>query len=165
MAGQAKEQVQAQAGQLAARASGQVHGQIDTRSSQAADQIAPFAQALHRAGAHLQQEGNDSAGRAAHRLGDRLEHLCGYLRDSRSDRFLGDLESFARRRPWVAGGLGTAVGFMGARFLKASSEGRYSASGRTSGRPDLDWPMARDAEAPVSAHVPAAFPADDPGGL
>src|SRR5689334_25380503 len=80
----AKEQVQAQAGQLAARAAGQVRGQIDSRSTQAAEQIIPFADALHGAGEHLEREGYDAPGRAARRLAGQIEHLSGYLQIGRA---------------------------------------------------------------------------------
>lgn len=163
LAGQAKEQVQAQAEQVAARASGQVRSQIDTRSTHAAEQIAPVAHALHTAGAQLQGEGNDGAGRAAHRLADQMERLGSYLRESQADRLLNDLEEFTRKRPWVAGGIGAAVGFMAARFLKASSESRYT-TGRASGRRDLDWPLTREAETTVTA-PPTGYRTDIAGGV
>jgi hypothetical protein len=129
-----------------ARASDKVRGQLDTRSTEMADQIAPFAQALHKAGDHLVSQGNGTGGKAAHRAGEQMEQLASYLRSSGSDRFLGDIEGFARQRPWAAGGLGVVAGFMAARFLKASSESRYTSAQR---------PLHRDLEAPAplpSAH-------------
>jgi len=44
------------------------------------------------------------------------------------ERLLADVERFARRKPWMAGAIGTSIGFMASRFLKASSEGRYQSS-------------------------------------
>jgi hypothetical protein len=67
-----------------------------------------------------------------------VQRLGGYLEESDADRILGDVEDFARRQPWavVAGGL--ALGFMAARFMKASSSERYqqrlgSSSGSSAG--------------------------------
>ena len=37
-----------------------------------------------------------------------------------------DVEDFARRRPWMLAGLGMLGGVAAARFVKASSEQRYS---------------------------------------
>jgi hypothetical protein len=153
---QVKEQVEEKAGEVKARASDQVRGQLDTRSTEMADQITPFWQALHKAGDHLASQGNASGAKAAHRAGDQVEQLASYLRSSGSDRFLGDLEGFARQRPWVAGGIGVVAGFMAARFLKASSESRYTSAQRPhDSDPASDLPPHRELEAPAplpSAH-------------
>lgn len=150
----AKEQAQQRAEEVKARASDRVRGQLDTRSTEMAEQIAPFAQALHTAGDQLESQGSSGA-KAAHRAGDQVEQLAGYLRSSGSDRLLGDVEGFARQRPWAAGGIGVVAGFMAARFLKASSERRYSSYDNGSAR---DLPLQRDTEAPAplpSAHSDA----------
>lgn len=153
VAGEAKEQVQEKAEEVKARVSDQVRGQLDTRSTEVADRMTPFVQALHKAGNHLEGQGNASGGRAAHRLGDQMEQLAEYLRGSGSDRFLGDMESFARERPWAAGGIGLAAGFMAARFMKASSASRYdSVRGSYATGPARDLPLHRD----TAAALPAA---------
>jgi hypothetical protein len=153
---QVKEQAQQKAEEVKAGASDKVRGQLDTRSTEMADQIAPFAQALHKAGDHLVSQGNGAGGKAAHRAGDQVEQLASYLRGSGSDRFLGDIEGFARQRPWAAGGIGVVAGFMAARFLKASSESRYTSAQRPyDTNPASDLPLHRDLEAPAplpSAH-------------
>jgi ElaB/YqjD/DUF883 family membrane-anchored ribosome-binding protein len=152
---QVKEQAQEKAEEVKAQAAGRMRGQLDTRSTEMADQIAPFAQALHQAGDHLVGQGNESGGKAAHRAGDQVEQLSSYLRSSGSDRFLGDIEGFARQRPWAAGGIGVVAGFMAARFLKASSESRYTSSQRPyESDPASDLPLHRDLEAP--APLPSA---------
>lgn len=154
VAGQAMEQAQQTAEQVKARASDRVRGQLDTRSTEMADQISPFAQALHKAGDHLAGEGNASGGKAAHRAGEQVEQLADYLRSSGSDRFLGDVEGFARRRPWAAGGIGVVAGFMAARFLKASSESRYGGMQSYDNGAARDLPLRRDVEA--AAPLPSA---------
>ena len=151
-----KKQAQQKAEEVKERASGRIRGQLDTRSTEMADQIAPFSQALHKAGDHLVSQGNDSGSKVAHRAADQVEQLTSYLRSSDSDRFLGDIETFARQRPWAAGGIGVVAGFMAARFLKASSESRYTSAQRPSNNdPSSDLPLHRDLEAPAplpSAH-------------
>jgi hypothetical protein len=152
---QVKEQAQQKAEEAKARASDKVRGQLDTRSTEMADQIAPFAQALHKAGDHLVSEGNATGGKAAHRAGDRAEQLASYLRRSGPDRLLGDIEGFARQRPGAAAGIGVVAGFMAARFLRASSESRYTSAQRPYDDPASDLPLHRDLEAPAplpSAH-------------
>jgi len=153
---QVKEQAQQKAEEAKARVSDKVRAQLDTRSTEMAGQIAPFAQALHQAGDHLVSQGNEAGGKAAHRAGDQVEQLASYLRSSGSDRFLGDIEGFARHRPWAAGGIGVVAGFMAARFLKASSESRYTSAQRPYDHdPGSDLPLHRDLEGPAplpSAH-------------
>jgi hypothetical protein len=149
VAGQAKEQAQQKAEEVKARASGRLRGQLDTRSNEMAEQITPFAQALHKAGDHLASQENFSGSKLAHRAGDQVEELAGYLRNSGSDRFLGDVEGFGRQRPWAAGGIGVVAGFMAARFLKASSESRYSATQQSFDGAARDLPLHRDPATPA----------------
>lgn len=120
-------------------AANRVRSEVDTRSTQLADELTPYTEALHRAGQHLESQGSTTGGPAASRLADRIQQLSDYLRRSDADRFVGDVESFARARPWAAGGIGFAIGFLGARFVKASSETRYSAS-----RPPLEHHAVSD---------------------
>jgi hypothetical protein len=48
------------------------------------------------------------------------------LREKDSDALLADVEDFARRQPWAVGAGALVLGFVGSRFLKASSGRRYS---------------------------------------
>lgn len=127
-------------------ASNRVQTELDTRSTQVADQITPYAEALRRAGNHLDGQGSTAGGRVTGQAADQIERLSDYLRRSDGQRFLRDIESFARRRPWVAGGIGAALGFMGARFLKASAETRYSSTQRplATEMPMSDMPLYRE---------------------
>lgn len=139
---QAKEQVQQKADEMKGQAGRRVREQLDTRSTAAGAQAASLATALHKAAQQLEQDGNTGGARAAHQAAHHVDRLAGYLTDSSSDRLLADLERFGRTRPWAAGAVGAALGFVGARFLKASSESRYDASART--RRDADLPIRRD---------------------
>jgi len=142
VAAQAKEQVQQKTEEVKGKASDRVREQLDTRSTQVGNQTASFSEALRRAGEHLQSQGNDAGAKAAHRAAEQVERLGGYLTNSSSDRFLGDLEKFGRQRPWAAGAIGVVVGFVGARFLKASSEMRYAGCLGTSS--DADTEITRE---------------------
>jgi len=145
VAAQAKEQVQARAGEVKGKASARVREQLDTRSTQMGEQVGSFGEALRKAAEHLQGQGNESGARAAHQAAHQAERLGGYLTNSSSDRFLGDVERFGRQRPWVAGAIGAALGFVGARFVKASSERRYDASYQA--HRDADLPLGRERDA------------------
>ena len=140
LASQAKERAQ----DLQGRATRQVRSQIDTHSTRIGDHVSSFGHALRAAGDRLDSEGNSSGSDAANRAAEQADRLASYLRDSDSDRLLADAERFARMRPWAAGGLGLVAGFVAARFLKASSEGRYA--GAQSARRDADLPLRREAD-------------------
>src|SRR3954451_12429121 len=121
----AQEQVQEKAQDVQQQASHRLRQQVDERSTQVGEQATALAGALRRAGEQLEQDGNDQPARLVRQASQQLERVGGYLCDADADQILGRVEGFARSRPWVAGGIGALAGFMGSRFLKASSGGRY----------------------------------------
>jgi len=137
IAAQAKEQVQQTAGDVKQKASDQMRQQLNVRSTELGGQADGYARALDAAAERLQQDGDEAGARAAHQAREQVQRLSGYLIEADADRFIGDLEAFSRRRPWAAAALGFASGFVAARFLKASAEGRYQGSRppRELGRP------------------------------
>jgi ElaB/YqjD/DUF883 family membrane-anchored ribosome-binding protein len=145
VAAQAKEQVQQKTDEVKGKASERVRTQLDSQSTSLGEQVIPVSQALRKAGEHLQGEGNSGGAKAAHRAADQLDQLAGYLKSSNSDRFLRDLERFGRKQPWAAGGIGAALGFVAARFVKASSEGRYETTRQS--QFDANMPISRDGDA------------------
>lgn len=124
VAGQAQEKAQEAAGQ----AQGKLREQVDQRSTQAGEQVASTAQDVRTVGEELRKQGKDKPAQLADQAAERAERLGSYLKESDADRILGDVEDFGRKQPLaiVAGGL--ALGFLGSRFLKASSQKRYEAS-------------------------------------
>jgi len=143
VAAQAKEQVQERAEEAKGKAVDRVREQLDTRSTQLGQQVTSLGKALRKAAQHLEGDGNQSGAKVAHQAAGQVERLGGYLTNSDSNRFLDDLERFGRERPWAAGAISAAVGFVGARFLKASSETRYATSYRAR-QEDADLPLSRE---------------------
>jgi ElaB/YqjD/DUF883 family membrane-anchored ribosome-binding protein len=141
IASEATEKVQKKAQDVKGQASERARGELDRRSTQLGEQVTSVVQALRRTGEQLHGEGNQTGARAAHTVAAHAERVGGYLTDSDADRFLADAEAFGRRRPWLAAGGGAAVGFVVARFLRASAEGRYRSS-RQAGI-DSDEPLSR----------------------
>jgi ElaB/YqjD/DUF883 family membrane-anchored ribosome-binding protein len=121
VAGQAQEKAQQAAGQ----ATGKVRAAVDQRSTQAGERVASAAQDARSVGEELRRQGKDQPARLADQAAERAERLGTYLKESDADRILRDVEDYGRKQPWaiVAGGL--ALGFLGSRFLKASSRKRY----------------------------------------
>ena len=129
---QAKERVQEtaqQVGQKAQEVRGQagerVRKELDTRSTQAGEQVSTTAEAIRRLGEQLRKDGNHGVANYADQVAERVERLGSYLSQSNADRVLHDVESFARRQPWLVAFGGAAAGFLASRFVKASSANRY----------------------------------------
>lgn len=100
--------------------------QVDERTTQIGEQIGSVAQDLRNVGDQLRQSG--SVGLAAGYVdqgADFVDRLGQYLRDADSERLIGDLESYARKQPWLIAGGALVLGFAASRFLKTSSARRY----------------------------------------
>jgi hypothetical protein len=145
LASRAQQQVQEKAHDLKGQASRNVRSQLDERSTDFGEQVHSLGVALRRAGEQLADDGKTMPADAARRAADGVERLGRYLRDGDADVFLNDLEQFGRKRPWISGGIGMALGFAASRFLKASSDRRYNRA--QSARSDLDAPLTRSGAA------------------
>jgi uncharacterized protein YjbJ (UPF0337 family) len=121
-----KEQAQEKLQEASGQARDRVREQVDQRSTQAGERVTSAAQDARSVGEELRRQGKDQPARLADQAADRAEKLGSYLQESDADRILRDVEELGRKQPWavVAGGL--ALGFVASRFLKASSERRYS---------------------------------------
>jgi len=128
---QAKEEVQQvteRAHDVAGNAQVKLRDQIDTRSTQAGEQVAATAMALRSGADELYRQGNESAGDAAQRAAAQAERLGSYLKSADADRIFADAEDIARRNSWAVVIGGVVAGAAAARFLKASSSRRYESS-------------------------------------
>lgn len=141
VASQAIEKVQEQTLNMREQARDKARAQLDTHSTTAGEQVGQVATALRRTGDQLDGEGNSTGAKVVQKAADKAEAVGSYLRDSDADRFLNDVESFARRRPWAAAGVGAVLGLVASRFLKASSENRYDSTRRSA--LDSSYPMTR----------------------
>jgi hypothetical protein len=119
--------VQERGSELREQGSARLREQFDQRSTEVGSQVRSVAEALLRSGNDLGAEGNGGAAELTGQAADRLERLGSYLEQKTGDDFMRDVEGFARRRPWMLAGLGLLAGVAAARFMKASSERRYSA--------------------------------------
>jgi len=128
---QAKEQVQQvteRAHDVAGNAQLKIRDQIDTRSTQAGEQVVATAMALRSGADELYRQGNESAGDAAKRAAAQAERLGSYLKSADADQILADVEDVASRNSWAVVVGGVVAGAAAARFLKASSSRRYASS-------------------------------------
>lgn len=121
---QAKEKAQAAAGEARNR----LAVQVDTRSTQAGEQLRSTAGDVRSVGEELRKQGKDKPAELADRAAERVERLGGYLHKSDGDRILRDVEEFGRNNAWAVVGGGLALGIVAGRLLKASSSRRYEES-------------------------------------
>ena len=121
----AQEQVSAKAHELGGEASSQVREQLDQRSTQAGEQLQSIGKTLQSGANQLRSEGKDVPARVVEEVARRADDVGGYLQSAEADRILGDIEGFARRRPWLTAGVGALAGFLASRFVKASGSRRY----------------------------------------
>jgi hypothetical protein len=139
-AGMAQElvtQAKEKADEATSGAAQRARAQLDSGSTKIGEQISAFGAALRKAAEQLEDEGGKAPAKAAHQAANQVDRLAIYLKNADSGRFLDDVERFARRRPWVAGSFGAVSGFVAARFLKASADGRYTPSGPYSAAADM----------------------------
>ena len=121
---QAQEKVGAGVEQAKSSAGDLIRSQVDERSSQLGEQLHGAVQALRQAEQSMEQEGTPGS-QLVERAAAEVERTARYLSESDGRRVLNDLEGVGRRNPWAVIGGGIVLGFLGARFLKASSSRRF----------------------------------------
>ena len=136
----AQEQVASKAHELGGEAVNQIRAQLDQRSTQAGEQVQAVGTALQSGVTQLQVEGQDLPAKIVADVARRTDDLGAYLKSAQADQILGDIEDFARRRPWLAAGAAALAGFMASRFVKASGDRRYAAASSAGGYPVRSLP-------------------------
>ena len=124
-ASQAADQAQQAAGQVAEQAQQQAKSVLSSQKDRAAEQLGTVAEAVQQTGEQLRQrpEGAFFA-QYADQAAQRVDQLSSYLRETDVEEIIHETERFARREPALFLGAALALGFLGARFLKSSSQAR-----------------------------------------
>jgi ElaB/YqjD/DUF883 family membrane-anchored ribosome-binding protein len=137
-----KEQAQQRAHEVKEQAAGRLKGEVDRRSTDAAERAQAHAQALRLTADQLRRQGQDAPAKAAEQMAERVQRVGSYLQRSDGERILDDVEDFARRNPWAVVAGGIVVGIAASRFLKASSieRSRRRGYGQASDRAALPVP-------------------------
>jgi hypothetical protein len=123
------QQIQEKASETRVRTRERLREQIDTRSTETGEQMTGMASALRQTAQRLRGDQQEPQARVLEQIAERTERFGRYLTDTDGDRLLRDVERIARRRPWLVAGGGAVLGFLAARFTKASSSRRYGADG------------------------------------
>jgi ElaB/YqjD/DUF883 family membrane-anchored ribosome-binding protein len=111
--------------QARSRASSTVKEQLDTRSTQAGEQMQKVAGAMRQSSDQLREQAGENPAMVNDAVAERVERLSSYLTNANAEKMLSDFENVARRRPWMVAGAATVLGFTLSRFLKASGRTRY----------------------------------------
>lgn len=96
--------------------------QLSTHKERAASTLSTLAGTIRESGQNLRQEQPQIAS-LTDQAAERVEGISEYIRQHDVRELVGEVESFARREPAIFLGAAFAVGFLAARFLKASSTG------------------------------------------
>jgi ElaB/YqjD/DUF883 family membrane-anchored ribosome-binding protein len=131
-AGEGAQQIQEKASEAKQNTRERVQQEIDTRSSQTGQQMTKTGSALRQTARQLRGDQQEQQAQVLEAVADRTERLGRYLNQTDGEQILRDVERMARQRPWVVAGAGTVLGFLAARFTKASSARRYEAMGNGS---------------------------------
>lgn len=128
---QLAQQARQQAGELANRGGEQVKSQLANQKHQASQRMMPVQTALRETAQQLRNQGQEPGAEYADKAADQVERFSGYLRETSVDEITDEVRSLARRNSMLFLGSAVALGFLGTRFLKSSSQGGASASGGT----------------------------------
>jgi hypothetical protein len=111
--------------------------QLDQRSTEIGQQLGSVGTAVGEAARKLREDGNAPAADLTERAAEKVGQLATYLEHADGDRMLHDVEDVARRQPMLVAAGGLVIGFVGSRFLKASSARRF----RSADDRDDPWRM------------------------
>jgi ElaB/YqjD/DUF883 family membrane-anchored ribosome-binding protein len=132
--GEGAQQIQEKASEAKSQTRERIRNEIDTRSTDTGDRMTSTASALRQTAERLRSEQQEPQAKVLEGIAERTERFGRYLTETDGDRLLRDVERMARRRPWLMAGGGAVLGFLAARFTKASSSRRYEADGDGSHR-------------------------------
>jgi ElaB/YqjD/DUF883 family membrane-anchored ribosome-binding protein len=123
------QQIHDKASEAKLRTLERVREQVDNRSTMTGQQMTKTGSALRQTAQQLRGDQQEQQAKVLEAVAERTERLGRYLSETNGDQLLRDVERFARQRPWVVAGGGAILGFLAARFTKASSSRRYEAYG------------------------------------
>ena len=130
---QLAQQARQQAGDLANRGGEQVKSQLANQKHEASQRMAPIHTALRETAQQLRKQGQGPVAEYADGAAERVERFSGYLRETEVDEITDEVRGFARSRPALFLGGAVALGFLGTRFLKSSSQGGSADGGYGAG--------------------------------
>ena len=121
----AKEAAKEKGQQLRTQATGRLREEVESRTTQAAEQVQSFSQTIRRTGSELRAQGQSGQGNVLDQVAIRAEQLGGYLTQADGDRLLSDarqygtrIKNFITEQPLLVASGGLALGILGSRVLR-----------------------------------------------
>lgn len=116
--------------------------QLSTQKDRATDGLGSVAQAVRQSTQHLRDNKHDGIAQYVDKAADQIDRVSTGLRNRDVTELVSDVQRFARRQPALFIGSAFAIGIIGARFLKSSSDTRHYRtleSYGTSSRETMDY--------------------------
>ncbi len=124
--------------------------QIDRQANALGKTVEQTAHDLEHIGSQLRESGTiGGAAQLADWAARYVSTAATYLQQGNTDRFIADLETLGRERPWAITATAAAAGFIAARVIKSSSARRLK-DGYVESYGN-DYAFASDAIAPATA--------------
>jgi ElaB/YqjD/DUF883 family membrane-anchored ribosome-binding protein len=128
------DQAKQQAGQLADQAKQQATSQLSSQKQRATQSLGSVSQALRQTGQHLREQDQGTIAQYTDKAAEQVERVSGFLKNKNVSELMSEAERFARQQPSLFLGGAFALGVLGARFLKSSSEHSQGSSSTTTSR-------------------------------
>ncbi len=155
---------------------------VGQQKKRAGDELESISEAVHEAADQLHERNDHMVAQYIDSFAEQIERAANYVRRTEPSEMIETVSNFARRRPEVVIGGALLLGFIGARFIKASStsrrqdaSGMQHSSGLQHAQPQRSEPFrsgvsqpgggfeTRTSEAGPIATTPPAAPAHTPG--
>jgi hypothetical protein len=124
-------------GGLMGRVRERATAQLSTQKDRATDGLGSVAQMVRQSTQQLRENKHDSIAQYVDKAADQIDRFSTELRNRDVGELVNDVQRFARRQPALFVGSAFAIGVIGARFLKSSSDNQrhralepYGTSGR-----------------------------------
>ena len=151
---QLAQQARQQANDLASRGGEQVKSQLANQKHEASQRLTPIQVALRETAQQLRKQGQAPVAQYADRTSDQVERFSGYLRETEVDEMVDQARGFARSRPAIFLSGAVALGFLGARFLKSSSQEAAGNGEPVAALPPAEGPPTATGSIPPVEHTP-----------
>jgi hypothetical protein len=96
--------------------------QLSTQKDRATDGLGTVAQAVRQSTQHLRENKQDAVAQYVEKAADQIDRFATQLRDRDIGELVNEVQRFARKQPALFVGSAFALGVLGARFLKSSSD-------------------------------------------
>jgi hypothetical protein len=101
--------------------------QLSTQKDRATDGLGSVAKAVRQSTQQLRENKQDAIAGYVDKAADQIDRFSTQLRNRDVSDLVNDVQRFARKQPALFVGSAFALGVIGARFLKSSSDNRHHA--------------------------------------